>query len=105
MAMTIWMKLDDHKMRYGFAPEVGQNYVVVEYQNINSGAVWHQFRKEIEGISGNANWAVKRFHGWRGTTDNVEKTACGVRCVEKITTYKNGNSRINLSEDLHPEWE
>lgn len=103
--MTIRMDFDSHEMRYGFAPEIGREYVVVEYRDTISGATTYQFKEEITGVSGNMDSSVKRFHGWRGTTNNTEKNALGVRRVEDIVTYKNGMSKVTLSADLHPDWE
>lgn len=39
------------------------------------------------GMGGNSNSTIKRFHGWRGTTDDVHIDALGVRtCTEATRT-------------------
>lgn len=81
--------------------EEGQIYTVVEYSNVNTGAKWHKLLAgDNGGVSGNIDPAIKRYHGWRGTTNNVSKEADGVRRIEKITQYKNGNYKLILSDDL-----
>ena len=103
--MTIWMNLDEYEMRYGIVIETGKEYVLVEYKNINSGNTEYYLSPDIVGVGGNMDANIKRFHGWRGTTNNRQKIALGVRKVNAIKTFKTGNSRITLSDDLHPDWE
>ena len=49
--------------------------------------------------------SVKRYHGWRGTTNNISVEACGLRRIVKIQHCKNGNAWITVSADLKPDEE
>ena len=107
--MTIRENLKDFE-GYDDMPKVGQVYAIAERKNILSGFVVSYMFKLIrgdgnDGFGGNMDHNVKRFHGWRGTTNDVSVTALGVFKVLSITEQKNGLSRIKLSEDLHPDWD
>ena len=53
------------------------------------------------GIAGNTDSAIRRLHGWRGTTDGDAVYAGGWRRVESVTTYRGGLGwRVVLSADL-----
>lgn len=81
--------------------EIGQIYTVLEKTNINTGDTWYVLIPgDTGGIEGNMDPTVKRYHGWRGTTNGIQVYAEGVRAVENIVTYKNGNRKITLGEDL-----
>ena len=59
-----------------------------------------------EGLRGNCDRNIRRLHGWRGTSNDVYKTACGWRRVEKIEKRARGiGRRITLSVDLRPDEE
>ena len=57
-----------------------------------------------EGFGGNMNPRVRRFHGWRGTTDDISFMAYGVRKVESVISRSmaknNWKLRIILGRDL-----
>ena len=79
----------------------GEIYTVVSYQDTLRDAEWYRLIPgDHGGVGGNMDPKVKRYHGWRGTTNDVAKYAEGLRRVEKITKYKNGNVHIKLSGDL-----
>lgn len=61
------------------------------------------FKLSDEGISGNSNSNIKRYHGWRGTTNDVSIDAFGQR---EIVGYREVDSKVllYLSDDLHPDW-
>jgi len=55
-----------------------------------------------EGISGNLDSHVCRYHGWRGTTNGFSVTASGLR--EVVSARKTRRTRVyTLSADLAPE--
>ena len=67
-----------------------------------------------EGIPGNLNKEIKRYHGWRGMTDGVAMYAYGVRKIIKIQILPDDTSdkyglrkgyKITVGKDLHPDWE
>ena len=98
--MTI--KLDEcEMMQYNI--KTGGVYAVAEISNILNGAKAYQFKSPETGFGGNMDHSVKRYHGWRGTTDNKHKQALGVREVLSITEQQNGLYRVKLSDDLRPE--
>jgi len=57
-----------------------------------------------EGIGGNINSSIKRLHGWRGTSNNISRSAEGWRRVKSVEPRKQGQGwTIILSKDLKPE--
>lgn len=100
--MTI--RLDEHEMMQ-YNIKVGKVYAVAERHNILDSAKGYIFKDPESGFGGNMDNHIKRYHGWRGTTNNWTKEAVGVRKVISITTQKNGLYRVKLSDDLHPDWE
>ena len=54
------------------------------------------------GMAGNSNRAIRRFHGWRGTTNDRSVTALGVRRVVRIRELKNGQVAVTVGRDLKP---
>lgn len=69
--------------------KVGDKYILVERTNINTGKTEYKIRKDNgEGIPGNMDASVKRYHGWRGTTDNISVYAYGLREIERIYYVK-----------------
>ena len=60
----------------------------------------------IEGIRGNSNREIRRYHGWRGTTSDNYVTAIGMRTVLSKTKFKRGYGySIVLSADLKKDEE
>lgn len=105
--MTIHMDYETFERHGCFGPApiaVGKTYILIERTNLNSGAAWHDLIEDNGvGISGNMNPDIRRYHGWRGTTNNISTDALGCRRVEAIHQYKNGNYKITLSDDLIPD--
>ena len=86
---------------FGSYPEVGKEYVLIENEDIETGEIWYIFKANTsQGAGGNTSPTVYRYHGWRGTTNNIQRYALGVRRVLKIVEQKNGMTRITLSDDL-----
>ena len=56
-----------------------------------------------DGVSGNSNRNIKRFHGWRGTTDDRSVYAHGLRKIIKIRALKNGTIAVTVGPDLLPD--
>lgn len=90
-------------------PKVGDEVVLVEITNNLKGWIKWEPRVAPEGIPGNMDSKVKRFHGWRGTTDDVAIYAHGLRQVTKITPAGviDGSQayKVTVGKDLHPEWD
>lgn len=65
---------------------VGDEFLVVETYNEmrpKEASTFTLFRTN-EGLSGNMNWNIKRYHGWRGTSNNLARFAHGVHKVISI---------------------
>jgi hypothetical protein len=71
-------------------PTVGEKYLVgnsdctdSRYENYEDNIFWSDDPDKIaEGWGGNMNNNVRRFHGWRGTTNGVASYGLGVRiCI------------------------
>jgi hypothetical protein len=56
-----------------------------------------------DGIPGNSNRNIKRFHGWRGTNNDVSNYAYGMRKIIKIRTMKNGDIAVTVGPDIMPD--
>lgn len=93
--------------RYEFLrmdPTIGMLTTLVKCTDELSGKHWY-ILCDSDGVGGNMNGSAKRFHGWRGTTNNVSREALGLRRVEKIIECKNGKFWVVLSADLRPDEE
>lgn len=79
-----------------FCVKVGEKVMLVEKTNELSGDIWWEIvRNSDDGISGNMNAEIKRYHGWRGTTSNIGTYAHGLRQVIKAS---------ELVEDSDGKW-
>jgi len=67
-------------------PNVGTTYLVYEIDNGDHTVKWTDDELMVnEGFPGNSDHSIRRFHGWRGTTDNCSVHAMGVRrCLSVI---------------------
>jgi len=79
----------------------GDEVVLVKI-NGRDGKDSYAIRIAPNGIPGNMNRNIKRFHGWRGTTNDVSVTALGRREIKKIRTLKNGSVAVTVGTDLDP---
>ena len=94
----------------GSGPEVkvGDEVILIERYDINKGTTQWQICFAPDGIGGNMDGNIKRYHGWRGTTNNISITAHGLRKVIKV---RNSDSdydvyqTVTVGHDLHPDWE
>ena len=106
---TFTVNETESAFRYLEGLKVGDEVVLTE--NKREGAKQEYWSCQIapDGIGGNMNSAVKRYHGWRGTTDGLSVTAHGLRKVQKIVrgVNKEGEEtlKITVGPDLHPEWD
>lgn len=56
-----------------------------------------------DGIPGNSNHEITRYHGWRGTTNDVSISAHGYREIVAIRELKNGDIAVTVGPDLRPD--
>lgn len=82
-------------------PKIGETYFVYSTKNVGpnclragnsvEGLAWDNDRELIEnGMGGNMDSSIKKFHGWRGTTSDNCVCAYGVRkCIgATMISYK-----------------
>jgi hypothetical protein len=86
-------------------PEIGKIYMVAESHNVGSGPLDLRVIFDAdngEGWSGNSDHTIKRYHGWRGTSNNRAFFAMGVRkCLAaKITGFRSKKVRIVFGNDI-----
>ena len=94
----------------GSGPEVkvGDEVILIERYDINEGTTQWQIRLAPDGVPGNSDSRVKRYHGWRGTTNDISITAHGLRRVVKVAQYGEpceygSYQRVTVGPDLHPD--
>lgn len=84
----------ENKMKYSIVVDefkaenlkAGDRVMVIEKQDINTGRTWYTVSKSHAetGYPGNVDNSIRKFHGWRGTTNNISTTACGVYEVKSV---------------------
>lgn len=86
--------------------KVGDKMILVQVSDTLNGSRWYDLRHDNgKGIGGNIDPTCKRYHGWRGTTNNRSVEALGLHEITKVQKFKNGNVRVWLGEDLKSEEE
>jgi hypothetical protein len=94
-----------------FEPEVGQEVILISHEDYSYGNNKEVFTAVLhtgEGIPGNLGNNIKRYHGWRGTTNNIALYAYGLRKITKVEYVDMGSSygyKVTVGKDLHPEWD
>lgn len=83
---------------------VGNVYAVAKEENTMNGEKRYIFKSADCGFAGNMDSSIKRYHGWRGTSNDWEREALGVFEVLNIERQKNGKLKVTLGKDLHPDW-
>lgn len=64
----------------------GDIVVLISYEDMMTGEKWWRaILDDGHGIPGNLNADICRYHGWRGTTDDVSIHAHGCRAIIRIT--------------------
>ena len=94
-------------------PEVGKTYMMATRENVGPNDPGDGPQKLLfdadngEGWPGNSDTAQCRYHGWRGTTDDVYVRACGRRVCEAadVTGSRSRKVRIVFGRDLAEEEE
>lgn len=102
------IRLSDYEMNQAEAScgmHEGGTYAVAEVKNLMSGAISYLFKDQSSGWGGNMDANCKRYHGWRGTTNDRSRTALGVFTIKSIQLQKNGLYRVDIGKDIHPDWD
>ena len=88
--------------------QVGTRRTLVSAEDVSPNAMrgygertrWHL----VEGpVGGNSNSNIRRYHGWRGTSNDWSTTAHGERKVLRIRTLKCGDVAVTFGPDLRPD--
>jgi len=93
----------------GKLPKVGHTYVVGERRHIYNenrvSIVFKAFEENRDGWEGNADISKKRFHGWRGTTDDVAFYGHGIRKCLSVTSRGKWTKtiRVEFGKDIYSE--
>lgn len=81
--------------------KVGDKVLVLHYCNESnhSDEEWYGISKRYaeDGYPGNMDHTVKRFHGWRGTYNNISTNACGVYEIKKVEKLDNWGDKIKVT--------
>jgi hypothetical protein len=91
--------------------KLGQRAILVGFEDVNPDVLRRGGSPERfellfdrpDGIGGNMDQNIKRFHGWRGTTNDSCCTAYGLREIVKIRELKNGTVAVTVGPDLVPD--
>ena len=100
--------------KYDWMPtkyRVGARVMLVSYTDVSPNAIregrsidkYSLLFDCPDGIPGNLNHDITRYHGWRGTTDDVSCYAHGLREIVNIRELKNGRVAVTVGPDLTPE--
>lgn len=83
------------------AIDVGTPVLVIRHENTMTGKCWYSLRSDERsvkyGCPGNADPSIRTFHGWRGTTNDISKSAEGVHVITSIDYKPNGWVTVTIS--------
>lgn len=86
---------------------VGNTAMLVSHCNVSPNALrrgtvdrYSLVFNRPDGIGGNLNPNITRYHGWRGTTNEVSCYAHGLREIKSIRSLKNGTVAVTVGPDL-----
>ena len=105
MCVDTWANIICENMK------VGDEFILVELTNLNGNTTTWVLRPDNGGIGGNVDSKNKRYHGWRGTTNNVSTYAHGVRKIIKLGELEIDDfsgmycRKVTVGRDIHPDWE
>jgi hypothetical protein len=84
--------------------QVGGTAILMSSHHLRGGREdWWLHTDTPGGVPGNSNPAIKRLHGWRGTTGDVAVYAHGRRRVLRVRTLRSGDVAVTVGPDLAPE--
>ena len=103
-AKTVTVNLLDWEMAHGAPLTAGIEVMLVEKDDTSNGKKSFSIRLAPDGIGGNEDGEVKRFHGWRGTTNDSAIYAHGMREVLSVSEPDGrGWAAVKVGPDLHPD--
>lgn len=88
--------------------KIGTRAMLVSHTNVSPNAIRSGKNVDVyslifdapDGIAGNMNRDITRYHGWRGTSNDVSCYAHGLREIIKIRELKNGRVAVTVGQDL-----
>jgi hypothetical protein len=90
--------------------QIGEQVMLVSTTNVSPNAIregrdnpeFYLIPDCDDGIGGNSNHNIKRYHGWRGTTQDISCDAWGLRKITAIIQRKRYIA-VKISDDLLPD--
>ena len=82
--------------------KIGATAILVSSVDLNNDIIKYYLRFCQDGLGGNSNPDIKRYHGWRGTTNDESVYANGLRRIIAIRELKNGKIAVTVGKDLLP---
>lgn len=90
--------------------KIGAEVILVSHENVSPNSLrsgrditrWGLVFDAPDGIGGNSNPVITRYHGWRGTNNDISCYAHGLRKIIKIRSMKNGGVAVTVGGDLKP---
>lgn len=78
--------------------KAGDKVLVLQKEDLNDGFEWYTLSKTYAetGYPGNIDHNEFRFHGWRGTTNNISVMACGVYEIKKVQELEDYRVKVTL---------
>lgn len=108
---TLKVKINKGGFEYEFTKplEIGEEVMLIEKQNENTGDSEFCLRKG-NGVGGNMNREIRKYHGWRGTTNGIATYAHGLRKIIKAgevveDEYGDYVQKVTVGRDLKPDEE
>lgn len=86
---------------------LGERVMLVEKYDESTGKSWYTLCRS-EGISGNVDPSIKKYHGWRGTTSGIATFAHGLREVIRADEPVEATDdfgyyqKVTVGKDLKP---
>lgn len=79
--------------------KAGDKVLVLQKEDLNDGSEWYAVSKAFAetGYPGNLDHTEFRFHGWRGTTNNISTYAMGVYEIKKIEELDDWGDEIKVT--------
>ena len=84
--------------------KIGSKKVVFSIEDVgpnSDGKIVYDFRSGP--VPGNSDRTITRYHGWRGTSDDISVEALGERRIKKITELKSGIVAVKFGRDISPD--
>ena len=86
---------------------VGNKVLVLKKEDLSDGFEWYTVNKTYAevGYPGYINHNEFRFHGWRGTANNIATTACGVFEIKKLQEFDDYRVKVTIGRKDWKKWE